>query len=799
MSQNEPTSSSSGINYAFAAGPSTSAAVELRESLPRAENPILASHKGAPPPYSALKMGQSSTLARRANPGNSGVVGNMLDAENSRGHCSELDLPSYDRLPVNARAGDQSLHRPDSVITTSSIVSSETGDSLPVNQPSSTASSLCPPIPSISAMPAQPDVYTISGLYGGDISHTPAIADRCNNDKDMSINGRTHKRSTSNATATSIIRGCQQMTHKRSHSHTVGYNHHPMHYPPHNHLHANVNNCHRRNGSSGFVVGHRRTASGALVDALDQMTGGALDLHHHTKASSEFLHHMEVERRASKADQVEATELEEDYAELRDCGYWACKPACARPLASIKVFVLLLSMLVTLQQALSSGYLNSVITTIEKRYEIPSSISGIIASMYEIGNVGTVIFVSYLGSRRHIPVWIGTGVIFMGVGSIIFVLPHFLSDPYSMSFNAGPNMTDENICKIDYGKQLTGESVLQRLQRGELPTLETDSVNGLSSPPLVPHNNHQFTREDNCIKEANKSSALPIFIFMIAQLLLGCGGSPLFTLGTTYIDDHVNRESASVYIGFMYSMVAFGPVLGFLLGAYLLGYYVDTGSSFVETIEIDSSSRHWIGMWWGGFFVIGVLMILISLPFFAFPKELKREKRKIYLDEKYNNTKDETTIKPSKSSTKAIEAEDAAAPEDYGKNLKDLPKCIWKLITNWIYMVTCFGACMELVIVSGFIVFLPKYLETQFALSKSEASMLTGNGYISNINNIVKKCTSHNNDFFFCRNFVCHVLSKEWRKKELKQHNSFTHFIGYLVQNFGNDYFIIHCPISVSP
>lgn len=76
---------------------------------------------------------------------------------------------------------------------------------------------------------------------------------------------------------------------------------------------------------------------------------------------------------------------------------------------SFQVFVFLLSVLVTLQQALSSGYLNSVITTIEKRYEIPSSISGIIASMYEIGNVITVIFVSYLGSRRHIPVWIGMG------------------------------------------------------------------------------------------------------------------------------------------------------------------------------------------------------------------------------------------------------------------------------------------------------------------------------------------------------------------------------------------------------
>lgn len=76
---------------------------------------------------------------------------------------------------------------------------------------------------------------------------------------------------------------------------------------------------------------------------------------------------------------------------------------------SLQIFVLLLSMLITLQQALSSGYINSVITTIEKRFEIPSTYSGLIASSYEIGNVITVIFVSYLGSRRHIPVWIGIG------------------------------------------------------------------------------------------------------------------------------------------------------------------------------------------------------------------------------------------------------------------------------------------------------------------------------------------------------------------------------------------------------
>ena len=62
----------------------------------------------------------------------------------------------------------------------------------------------------------------------------------------------------------------------------------------------------------------------------------------------------------------------------------------------------------------------------------------------------------------------------------------------------------------------------------------------------------------------------------------------------------------------------------------------------------------------------------------------------------------------------------------YGKDIKNIPRATWKLLTNKIYLVTCLGACMELIIVSGFIVFLPKYLETQFNLSKSMASMFTG-------------------------------------------------------------------------
>lgn len=55
-------------------------------------------------------------------------------------------------------------------------------------------------------------------------------------------------------------------------------------------------------------------------------------------------------------------------------------------------------------------------------------------------------------------------------------------------------------------------------------------------------------RNDNCLK-GKASTFGPVILFVIAQILLGGGGSPLFTLGTTYVDDHVRKESSSMYIG----------------------------------------------------------------------------------------------------------------------------------------------------------------------------------------------------------------------------------------------------------
>ncbi|GFY31190.1 solute carrier organic anion transporter family member 3A1 [Trichonephila clavipes] len=490
---------------------------------------------------------------------------------------------------------------------------------------------------------------------------------------------------------------------------------------------------------------------------------------------------------------LHSRDQQDDY-DLRECGILSFRPHFLQTYASIRIFVFLSCVLVTIQQALSSGYFNSVITTIEKRFDIPSRVSGAIASTFEIGNLFTIIFVSYLGSHRHIPVWIGkgtgeyfpplqfhaeiveveidvmspsivpsgnfaelnrtvtcmvlkandrrtscpchdefrgprsdyvrqyfhfsfVGIIVMGIGSLVFCIPYFLEQHFTtVSVKNLTHPMDENTC--------------------QLPTATVQSSQPAHSGHFINPPSHE--NDPTVCNEGRSSNTLYIFIFMIAQILIGSGGTPIFTLGTTYIDDHVKKESSSMYIGCMYSMVAFGLVCGFLLGGYLLSYHENYFLYNTVPENLYPGHPRWIGAWWAGFVICGILLLLVSIPYFAFPKVLLREKQRLRWEQKgeYYSTRrlksESNTLERQNGQEMVTYSEPNTGhnvkekSKEYGKDIKDIPASMWRLLSNPIYVVTCLGSCMELSIVNGFLVFLPKYLETQFSIGKSQASIFTG-------------------------------------------------------------------------
>ncbi|XP_029830660.3 solute carrier organic anion transporter family member 5A1 isoform X2 [Ixodes scapularis] len=454
------------------------------------------------------------------------------------------------------------------------------------------------------------------------------------------------------------------------------------------------------------------TTAGGAADFrhLALTTAMALPHHHHHLAEVTYSSTADFARAGElRGERLRAELLDEVDPNLRECGILRFRPRSLQYFANIRVFVFLACMLVTLQQALSTGYVNSVITTIEKRFDIPSRVSGAISSSFEIGNLFTIIFVSYLGSHRHIPVWIGKGTIVMAIGSFVFSLPYFMDQVSS------PSIYKVNVTRIE------DENTCQMPTAAMVPEHASHFIN----PPLLPE------AEQTCI-DGSSSNALYIFIFMTAQILIGCGGTPIFTLGTTYIDDHVRKESSSMYIGCMYSTVAFGLVVGYLLGGFLLSRHENAFIGGSAPRGIFPGSARWIGAWWAGFVLCGIFLVLVAVPFFAFPKSLQREKQRLKREEEYlSGTKlvglgQKVDVWKPSGAQQHSSTHEIPDKQKYGRDIKDIPASMWRLLCNPIYMVTCLGSCMELAIVSGFVVFLPKYLETQFNIGKSQANVFTG-------------------------------------------------------------------------
>jgi MFS family permease len=78
---------------------------------------------------------------------------------------------------------------------------------------------------------------------------------------------------------------------------------------------------------------------------------------------------------------------------------------------------------------------NVILPALEKRYDLSSSKSAIIASANDFGAFVLLIVVGYFGERRHKPKLMGIGVLVMALGCLLFSLPQFVGGKYAYTIS----------------------------------------------------------------------------------------------------------------------------------------------------------------------------------------------------------------------------------------------------------------------------------------------------------------------------------------------------------------------------
>lgn len=341
------------------------------------------------------------------------------------------------------------------------------------------------------------------------------------------------------------------------------------------------------------------------------------------------------------------------------CGWGALSPRCIQTFNTPRWFLFFLCVASFLQGMIINGFINTVITSIERRFDLRSYQAGLIASSYDIAACVCLTFVSYFGGTGHKPRWLGWGVLIMALGSLVFALPHFTTPPYEVR-------------------------VPQRM--------------GLCSA------NHT----EACVGEEGGLSAYR-YVFMLGQFLHGVGATPLYTLGVTYLDENVKSNYAPVYIGIFYTAAIVGPAAGYLLGGLFLNIYTEIN----QTTELTPENPLWVGAWWIGFLAGGAAALVIALPILGYPRQLPGSQRYVAMRvSEAHQLKDGSQV--------------TASDPQFGKTVKDMPRSMLLLLKNPTFIFLCLAGATEATLIAGMSTFGPKFLESQFSLSASEAATWFG-------------------------------------------------------------------------
>ncbi|XP_062932080.1 solute carrier organic anion transporter family member 1C1 isoform X2 [Cynocephalus volans] len=361
------------------------------------------------------------------------------------------------------------------------------------------------------------------------------------------------------------------------------------------------------------------------------------------------------------------------------------QPCCGE----LKVFLGALSF-VYFAKALAGGYLKSTITQIERRFDIPSSLVGVIDGSFEIGNLLVITFVSYFGAKLHRPKIIGAGCLIMGVGTLLIAMPQFFMEQYRYErYSPFSNSTlSSSPCLLESSNQL----------------------------PISVMEKSQSKISNEC--EIDASSSMWVYVFL-GNLLRGIGETPIQPLGIAYLDDFASEDSAAFYIGCVQTVAIIGPIFGFLLGSLCAKLYVDIGFVNLDHITITPKDAQWVGAWWLGYLIAGIVSLLAAVPFWCLPKSLPRPQSREDSNSSSEKSKFITDDHTDYQTPHGEKAKMMEMARDFLPSLKNL-------FGNPVYFLYLCASTVQFNSLFGMVTYKPKYIEQQYGQSSSQANFVIG-------------------------------------------------------------------------
>lgn len=358
------------------------------------------------------------------------------------------------------------------------------------------------------------------------------------------------------------------------------------------------------------------------------------------------------------------------------CGIFGCRPPWLQRFAKAYYFLLFYTLFGIFQGALKA-YLNGCISTLEKKFGLTGKTFGVILIADNISALFASLLIGYYATKISRPKIIAFGVWISVLGCFCSVLPYLIY---------GPGFIGQG--EVTSGAKSDVASRSSRTQLAFCAEAERDVVEAAAT-----------TARD---ETPAPTAIVAVCLLFLANFLNGIGGTAFYISGATYTDDNVKKKNSPVYFSLIMSLRLVGPMLGYVSASVCLSIY----ESPFEKPGISRKHPNWLGAWWLGFVIWGGAMAVMSLPMSLFPKHIRRSSVYASTEEKKSNPKS----LGEKITSDAREFKTAVS------RLTKNPVLMWKMATL-IFIINAIG---------GYVSMFPKYVENQYRVSASKASLFTG-------------------------------------------------------------------------
>ncbi|SPP90186.1 solute carrier organic anion transporter family member 74D-like [Drosophila guanche] len=358
------------------------------------------------------------------------------------------------------------------------------------------------------------------------------------------------------------------------------------------------------------------------------------------------------------------------------CGFWRFKGPTLQRFASENIYMVIYG-IAGCFLSIAFSYFNGTLTTLEKRYRIPTKITGVITVGNDISTVFSSAFLAYYAGRGHRPRWIGFGLVILAVFCLLMLCPQLIYGP------------GEDALKLtrEYGESID------------------HTLNGTKRDEALCQKD-----KPSCLEDEAPSDFMPIMIFFLAQFVCGVGCSLFYTLGLSYMDDNSKKSKSPAMISWSAFLRMLGPAIGYSLASVCLRLYIDP---FKEPL-ISKEDPRWIGAWWLGWIVLTVILLISAFFVGLFPKEMPSARAR--------RLKAATSTGTGTGTGTGTEGESPLAERSF----KDMVQTLKRLAVNKVYIYKTIGSNLYFFGYIPYWIFTPKYIEIQFKQSAAMANMATG-------------------------------------------------------------------------